>query len=192
MCYAQQMGTVDRDQTAAQNAHTYFATLANQYPDSPFAQLSREQLSRCRESMAGHEMYVANFYSNNDNEKAAEVRLLLLAAQYGDTPVGADASLELTRIYSEADNGEYATLAYRALKKLHPEQPQTERAREQLAIAKADLPPTSDPLDLLLIANGRRRPTQAFNVPPVPVPARPLPKSAPTMPTIDPFGRSEY
>jgi outer membrane protein assembly factor BamD len=193
MCYAQQMGTVDRDQTAAQNAHTYFATLAGQYPDSPFAQLSRQQLSRCRESMAGHEMYIANYYSRIDNQKAAEVRLLLLAAQYGDTPAGADALLELTRIYAEADNSEYATLAYRALEALHPEQPQTERAREQIDLAKADLPPTSDPLDLLLIANGRRRPTQAFNVPPVsPPPVKPLPNRAPAMPTIDPFGRSEY
>lgn len=193
MCYANQMGTIDRDQTAAQNAHTYFATLASQYPDSPFAQLAREQVSRCRESMASHEMYVANYYGKLGNKKASQTRLLGLAAAYGDTTVGADALLTLTTEYSKANNTEYAGLAYRALKNLHPDEPQTAEARKQIDLAKIDLPKTSDPLDLLLIANGRRRPTQALTLPAVPVAApKNLPKAPPTMPTIDPFGRSQY
>ena len=62
MCYVQQMGTIDRDQTAARNAQTYFQTVAQQYPDSPFADLARQQLARCQESLAAHEFYVAKFY----------------------------------------------------------------------------------------------------------------------------------
>lgn len=49
LCYVEQMRTTDRDQTAAQNAQSYFATVVNQYPDSPFAELAREQLAHCRE-----------------------------------------------------------------------------------------------------------------------------------------------
>lgn len=192
MCYAKQMGSADRDQTAAQNAHTYFATLANQYPSSPFAQLAREQLSRCRESMASHEMYIANYYDRLGNPNAAEIRLLDLSAVYGDTIVGADALLDLTQRYSEADNAEYATLAYRALKDLHPNEPQTAAARERMDVAQVDLPKTSDPLDLLLIAHGRKRPTQALTLPAVPAPAKALPNQPTAMPTIDPFGRSQY
>lgn len=192
MCYAKQVGTVDRDQTAAQNAHTYFSTLANQYPDSPFAELASQQISRCRESMAGHEMYIANYYARIENNKANELRLLSLAAQYGDTRVGADALLELTRIYSAADNDEYATLAYRALKKLHPEERQTEQARQEIELASVGVPPTADPLDLLLIANGRKRPTERLTVPPAPLPVRSAPGVPSAMPTIDPFGRSDY
>jgi outer membrane protein assembly factor BamD len=189
MCYAQQMGTIDRDQTAAQNAHTYFGTLANQYPDSPFSELARQQLSRCRESMAAHEQYIADYYAHLDNEKAVEIRLLGLAAQYGETPAGANALLELTRRYSAEHNDEYATLAYRALKKLHPEGVQTEQAAAEIQLAQVDVPPTADPLDLLLIANGRKRPSERLNVPAVPLPPKPVPSS---MPTIDPFGRSKY
>jgi outer membrane protein assembly factor BamD len=193
MCYAKQIGTIDRDQTAAQNAHTYFATLASQYPDSPFAQLAREQVSRCRESMASHEMYVANYYRKLGNKKAAQVRLMNLAAAYGETTVGADALLELTTAFSQEQNNEYAALAYRALKELHPDEPQTAEARKQIDLAKIDLPKTSDPLDLLLIAHGRRRPTQALTLPAVPAAApKNLPRTPPTMPTIDPFGRSQY
>lgn len=192
MCYAQQMGTIDRDQTAAQNAHTYFATLVSQYPQSPFAQLAREQVSRCRESMASHEKYVADYYRRLNNRKASEIRLLTLAAIYGDTLVGADALLELTTEYAQADNAEYATLAYRALKDLHPDEPQTAKAREVIDLAQVDLPRTSDPLDLLLIANGRKRPTQALALPTTPLAPKALPNAPPTMPTIDPFGRSQY
>jgi outer membrane protein assembly factor BamD len=133
MCYAKQMGTVDRDQTAAQNAHTYFATLVSQYPKSPFAQLAREQVSRCRESMAAHEMYVADYYRRLGNKKAAEIRLLDLCALYGDTNTGADALLDLTTEYAAADNAEYANLAYRALKDLHPDEPQTAAARRLIS-----------------------------------------------------------
>lgn len=191
MCYAKQMGTIDRDQTAAQNANTYFATLVSQYPSSPFAQLAREQVSRCRESMASHEMYVADYYRRINNEKAWEIRLLTLAALYGDTLTGADALLDLATEYAENDNAEYATLAYRALKERHPNEPQTEQARKQIDLAQVNLPKTSDPLDLLLIANGRKRPTQALPLPSAPVSPKSLP-TAPSMPTIDPFGRSQY
>jgi outer membrane assembly lipoprotein YfiO len=192
MCYAKQMGTLDRDQTAAQNAHTYFATIANQYPASPFAQLAREQVSRCRESMAAHEQYVANYYAHLGNSKAAEIRLLGLAAMFGETVTGADALLELTKKYAAANNAEYATLAYRALKQLHPDDPQTAEARKHIESAEIDLPKTSDPLDLLLIANGRSRPSQALAAPSAPALPKALPNRPPTMPTIDPFGRSQY
>ena len=54
MCYARQMGTIDRDQTSAQNAETYFVTVSRQYPDSPFAELARQELAHCRENLAEH------------------------------------------------------------------------------------------------------------------------------------------
>jgi len=193
MCYANQIGTIDRDQTAAQNAHTYFSTLVSQYPESPFAQLAREQVSRCRESIASHDMYVANYYRRLNNRKATQVRLLDLAAAYGDTSVGADALLELTTEYSKENNTEYAGLAYKALTDLHPDDPQTVEARKQVDLAKIDLPKTSDPLGLLLVANGRRRPTQPLTLPQVPVAApKNLPKTPSQVPTVDPFGRSRY
>jgi hypothetical protein len=139
--------------------------------------------------MAAHEQYIADYYAHLDNEKAVEIRLLGLAAQYGETPAGANALLELTRRYSAEHNDEYATLAYRALKKLHPEGVQTEQAAAEIQLAQVDVPPTADPLDLLLIANGRKRPSERLNVPAVPLPPKPVPSS---MPTIDPFGRSKY
>ncbi|MBI3785837.1 MAG: outer membrane protein assembly factor BamD, partial [Deltaproteobacteria bacterium] len=95
MCYVRQAGTIDRDQTASQNAQTYFLTVSRQYPDSPFAELAREQLARCREDLGQHELYVAEFYDGRGNSRAAEIRLLNLATQYGDTDAAAEGLMRL-------------------------------------------------------------------------------------------------
>ena len=170
MCYVRQMNTVDRDQTAARNAHTYFLTLTRQYPDSPFAELGRERLTECRERLAGHDLYVANFYSKRENYRAAEVRLLTLASRYQETPAAADALLELGSYYSSHNMQEQAALAYLALIDSQPKSPNAPRAEEALASLPTNLPTAGegDPLDALLAANGRRR--SPLDVEPIRVP----------------------
>ncbi|HYD46722.1 MAG TPA: outer membrane protein assembly factor BamD [Terriglobales bacterium] len=191
MCYVRQMGSIDRDQSAAQSALAYFMTLINQYPESPYAELARAELAKCRESLAAHELYVARFYERSGNWSAARLRLLLMAAEYGDTPSAADALLKLTRNYVEGNNGEYATLAYRALRQHHPKSEETAEARALVGAGSGKaIPPTSDPIDLLLIAHGRRRPAPNYALPDLPRAreTRPAPGPGPGMPSIDPFG----
>lgn len=192
MCYVRQMGTHDRDQTAAQNAHSYFATLLQQHPQSPFADLARLELARCRENLAAHEFYVAEYYESYGNSEAAEVRLLSLASKFSETPTAAEALLRLTQSYAARNNHDHAALATRALEALHPDSTQTKRARALLnPDVVAGLPPTNDPLDLLMIANGRRREDATFGLPKVPVLAdqRRQRVGSPGMPRTDPFGR---
>lgn len=191
MCYVQQMGTIDRDQTAAQSALAYFMTLLNQYPESPFAELGRFELAKCRESLAAHELYIARFYERRGNWSAAQLRLLLMAAQYGDTPSAADGLLWLTTDYVDIKNDEYATLALRALRQLHPRSEQTARAQSLMSGSElTNIPPTVDPLDLLLIANGRRRPAPNYALPDLPRNRErsAAPGPGPAVPTMDPFG----
>lgn len=195
MCYAQQMVSVDRDQTAAQNAQTYFVTVSQQYPDSPFAELAREQLARCRQNLAEHERLIANFYSHGGNRKAAEIRLLTMAARYGDTTAAADGLLQLARIYRGEERPDQAVLAYQALTQLHPRGPQAATARRALkTLAQDDPSPSGDPLDVLLAANGRRRSAGTFETVQVPGleprgPRRPAPSVPALAPAMDPFGR---
>jgi outer membrane protein assembly factor BamD len=158
MCYAKQMGTIDRDQAAAQNAQNVFQTMVQQYPDSPFADLAREQLARCRGNLAGHELQVARYYAKRGNDKAAEIRLLLLAARYGDTDASADGLLRLARLYRRDKQDSEAVLAYHALEQMYPRSAEAavaKRALEQMA--NADPPPDGNALDMLLAANGRQR-----------------------------------
>jgi outer membrane protein assembly factor BamD len=203
MCYAQQMGTVDRDQTAAQSAQAYFLTISQSYPDSPFAELAREQLARCRESLANHELYIAKFYVHRHNDKAAEIRLMTLAARYGDTSAAADALLRLANLYQGEHNPRDAALAYEALTRLQPHSAGASEARHALdRLAKAEPPNDVDPLDLLLAANGRHRSsstaTEIVQVPGLeaahsaPGPAAPTMPAMGMGPAINPFGTGPY
>jgi len=195
MCYVQQIKTIDRDQSAAANAQTYFMTVSQQYPDSPFAELAREQLARCRRNLAEHELYIAAFYSKRGNRKAAEVRLLTLAARYPETPTAADGLLRLGSLYRRDSNSEQAALAYRALTALHPSSRQAavaRRALEHLTVSDGD--DSGDPLDRLLALNGRQRSTGTFETVQVPglepSRGRSTAAAAPAlMPPLSPFGR---
>ena len=202
MCYVRQMGSVDRDQTAAQSAHTYFATLIHQYPNSPFSDLARQELRACRESLAAHEMQIARYYAKRGNDAAAEARLLSLSSKFSETPTAADALLGLVELYVDAGNPEHAVLAMRALEALHPGTDEAREARASVdTAAAAAVPPTTDPLDLLMIANGRRREDTTFGIPKVPAVSERRgrsilggggPGGAPGvggMPRTDPFGR---
>jgi len=198
MCYVQQIDTIDRDSTAAQNAQSYFLTASQQFPSSPFAELSRQQLARCREHLAAHELYVANYYDGQGARRAAEVRLLDLAAKYKDTPESATALLKLARLLESRGEKEQAVLAFRAVSQLHPRSDEATTAREVLATLDPDSASVAgDPLEGLLAANGRDH-DESFEAVPVPVPGLepsrgPRGSTVPGLPGMgggfDPFGR---
>ena len=195
MCYVQQMGTADRDQTAARSASNYFLTVSQQYPDSPFSELARIELGRCRERLGEHELYVANFYRKRGNRPAAKVRLLTLASRYEETAASADGLLRLANICREDNENEQAILAYQAITKSHPTSEYAATAREALAKLDADTDPAGNPVDILLAANGRRRSEESTETVQVPGldatrTARGPTGGAPALaPPIDPFGR---
>ena len=194
-CYARQMNPVDRDQGASMNAHNYFSTVAQQYPTSPFAELAREQLARCRSTLAGHELYIADFYANRDNRKAAEMRLLNLLVRYDDTDTAADALHELGRLYREDSNPERAALADAALAQRFPRSKYARAARRRLERSgDSDALAQADPLPRLL--DGIPRPVDTAFAPPVQVPGldrehRPPsgPSGVPAFSAPNPFSR---
>jgi outer membrane protein assembly factor BamD len=168
MCYVQQMGTADRDQTAARSAQNYFLTVSQQYPESPFAELARIEMARCRERLGEHELYVANFYDKRGNRPATEVRLLTLASRYEETDASAEGLLRLASIYREENNTQQAVLAYQAITKSHPTSPNAATARQALEQLNASTDPVGDPVDVLLAENGRRRTEGSFETVQVP------------------------
>lgn len=197
MCYARQMLPIDRDQTAAQNALTYFLTVARQYPESPYAELAREELERCRRRLAGHEAYVAEFYAKRGHWKAAEVRLLELAAKYGSTEEATRGLLSLARHYEKQGMTDRARLAYQAIAQARPGSADAVVAQRALQRLRVDEPiRAADPITVLLALNGRSQVLDSFDTAQVtpPQPAR-LPSSAGAMPVpavgtgFDPFGR---
>lgn len=146
MAYKDQMGTIDRDQSAARNADIYFSAVISQYPDSPYAELSREELSACRDSMAEHELYVARYYLRKGNFPAVENRALEIVGRYPQSTVADEALYALGRYYEEADDSRRASLAYTALLQDHPwstRVPEAQAALARLDVSEASVGPAA-------------------------------------------------
>jgi outer membrane protein assembly factor BamD len=173
-CYEQQMQPPDRDQSSSQNAHAYYLALTQQYPDSPFADVARARLERCRESMAKHEMVVSSFYRERGNLQAAEYRLLDLVNRFEETDVAGNALYELGSLYRERGEQDRALLAFASVTRHHPDNEVARQAEQALsemsgAEGEADLL-KGDPLVALQARTGRSRPLALNQVvePPAP------------------------
>jgi outer membrane protein assembly factor BamD len=190
-CYERQMRPSDRDQSASQHAHAYYVALAQQYPESPFAELAQEQTGRCRESLAEHELLVARFYHRRGNDLASEYRLLDLVNRFGDTDISAQALYALGELYQDQGQEERAVLAFAGVTRDHPQHELAAAAREKLAsMQAAQSLPAGDPVVLLKAQTGRTRNlalAQAVEVPPLEAVNAPPPAMAPGM---DPTAQS--
>ena len=114
MCYAKQMRTVDRDQGVTEKALQYFREVVERYPQSPFAALAREKIQGCREALAAHELYVADFYVDWYNAPAAVSRMRGLLQNYRDTKACPLALVRLEDGFRKAGREEVASLARKA------------------------------------------------------------------------------
>jgi outer membrane protein assembly factor BamD len=198
-CAEQQMRPADRDQSASQNAHAYYQALIQQYPTSPYAELARARLEHCRETLADHELQIAQFYTKHGNQKAGETRLLDLINRFNDTDVAGDALFQLGELYRDERQNDKAVLAFAALTYHHPHHDTVPRAEQELSeLLGGEAPPAGDPLAALKAETGRTR-TIAIAQNPRPIqdsknqPHRGPPTSPSTgfgLPSSGPFGRS--
>ena len=91
LCYFDRIDTIDRDQSNTLKALKTFERLIRQFPDSDFAEKSREHIQKCMETMAGHELYVGKFYLKSDHYLAAKARFETVVESYPTTRAYKDA-----------------------------------------------------------------------------------------------------
>ena len=169
-CAELQMRTADRDQSASQNAHAYYQALIQQYPTSPYALLARDRLAFARETLATHELDVAEYYEGHDNNRAAEIRMLDLVNRFPDTDVAGQALLELGELYERTGDPDKAVLAYTGVTYHHPDHEAARAAERALdRLEKTNPPPSGDPLVLLRAETGRTRDLAITQAAPKPV-----------------------
>lgn len=167
VCHERQMQKPNRDQSASQSAQAYFQAVINQYPESPFADLAQERLLHCRESLAQHELNIAQYYRKMGNEKAAETRLIDLVKRYNDTDQAAEALYSLAEIYEDREEVDMATLALSSLLFHHPDHNLAEDAEEKLGeLVDVDDRPVGDPVVVLMARSGRFRDFQTAEAKP--------------------------
>ncbi|WP_049770407.1 outer membrane protein assembly factor BamD [Desulforapulum autotrophicum] len=90
-CWFDRIDTVDRDQRCALKAQTEFNRLVHRFPDAPESAKAAQHIEVCIKSLAGHELYVAEFYFKAKHYKAAMKRFEHLFANYPDTREGKEA-----------------------------------------------------------------------------------------------------
>jgi outer membrane protein assembly factor BamD len=71
MCWFKQLDSVDRDPGPAKNAMALFQRLVRQFPGHDQAKEAEKNIQACIENLAGHELYVAEYYSKTKAYKAA-------------------------------------------------------------------------------------------------------------------------
>jgi outer membrane protein assembly factor BamD len=86
-CYYNQIDTIDRDQTPAKKALEIFRRLIRRYPQEPYSQQARSHITKCLQSIAGHELYVGKFYFKSKHYKAALNRFMAIVTQYPDVGI---------------------------------------------------------------------------------------------------------
>ena len=86
MSYYNQMLTLDRDQTSTGKALSSFEYLVANYPQSFFTEKAKEKIGFCRDRLAGHEFYIANYYYKKKNYWGAAHRFEGLLDQFPKMP----------------------------------------------------------------------------------------------------------
>jgi outer membrane protein assembly factor BamD len=115
MCYLRQMRSVDRDQGVTEKALYHFQRTIERYPNSPFASIAQEKIRVCWEALAGHQLYVADFYVDYYNIPAALFRLRDILENYPDTKAFLTAISRLEEGFRQAGRDDLAALAKETL-----------------------------------------------------------------------------
>jgi outer membrane protein assembly factor BamD len=89
--YYRQRSTIDRDQTYTTKAIEEFKRLKQKYPDCEYITKADFYLARCRQDLAEHEFYVAEFYYKTKRYQAAIDRYQALTQEYPDFPKNGEA-----------------------------------------------------------------------------------------------------
>jgi len=71
MSYFNQILSIDRDQTFAENAAKQFKYITSRYPSTIYGVSAKKKLRICKERMAQHEFYVGHFYFKKKKYKGA-------------------------------------------------------------------------------------------------------------------------
>ena len=115
MSYLDQMRSIDRDQSVTEKANDFFRAVSDRYGSSSFALLAEEKSRSCRESLAEHELYVAEFHMKRYALLPAKARLRRVIEEYPETDAATKALRHLQEVLEDIDRKDLADLAGKAL-----------------------------------------------------------------------------
>ena len=93
---------VDRDLEKVRQARGYFESVIKDHPESEHAADARKKLTETRVHLAERELYIGNYYLEEERYPAARERFETVLREYGDTPTAPKAQAALAAMPAEA------------------------------------------------------------------------------------------
>ena len=109
-----------RDPGAARQAFDDFATLVSRFPDSKYSKDARQRMTYLKNTLARHDVNVADYYLRRGAYVAAANRARNVVENYQSTPAVADALAIMARAYKLMDLDDLSADALRVLKLNYP------------------------------------------------------------------------
>src|SRR5882724_11237533 len=136
----------EKDQAPLRQALEALNKFVSLYPKSEYAPKAQAMIGDCRELLASHERYVAEFYWKREQWRGAAGRYMALADTFGDLHGGKVHGESLWRAAEAYGNAKDLDDQRKVLQRLVQEAPQDPRRAEAEAMLKkipADAPVTS-------------------------------------------------
>lgn len=108
-----------RDPASTQKAYDYFSELVNKFPNSRYAADASKRMGHLRNSVAAHEIHVANYYVDRNACVAAVNRAKYVVENFPQTPASRQALKILVDCYTKMNMPELAKDAQR-VQQLNP------------------------------------------------------------------------
>ncbi len=122
----------ERDQGPTKEALRQLRRFILDFPEDSRIDGAQDMARRALELLARHELYVAEFYLDRDEPRAAIGRLRTLLAAYEGSGVEPEALLLLGRTYLELRDRDQARQAFEQLVERYPQSGQSAQARSYL------------------------------------------------------------
>jgi outer membrane assembly lipoprotein YfiO len=142
-----QIGLPDRDATRAKRAETRLKALLQQYPNSILRKDAEERLRQVQDNLGLHNLLIANYYYTLavDQKKAglkgAQSRYLEILDKYPNFNFMDEALYKLAVTYLVEEETDQAARYFQRLVSDYPNSEYVEKAKEQLQLIGATVPP---------------------------------------------------
>ena len=113
----------DRDQSFSQESFRSFDQLIRRFPESVYADDTRERMLVLRASMASHDLGVAEYYLRRGVSVAAANRAQYIIETYQESPQTGGALAVLAQAYEQLELAELSNDTYRVLQMNYPDHP---------------------------------------------------------------------
>ena len=179
----------EKDQAPLRQALDALNRFVNAYPKSEYLPKARQMIADCRELLAAHEHYVAEFYWKRGQWRGAAGRFMTLADTYGDLQSGkmhGESLWRAAQAYGKANDPGDERKTLQRLVQEAPQSPHRPAAEALLQKIPAGAPVTS-PTDVQQPAEAKDRPATPAEAPDGPG-ERPQAASGPS---ASPAGQNE-